>query len=553
MSDTDMSGASRGSAWSFGEDLRLRENGELRLLLGGQVHNSSSSSTASIRRSFAHARDLNANTVLAPVSWALTEPQEGAFDFALVDAMIEEARGLGLRLVLLWFGAFKNAASTYAPRWVRSDQSRFPRAVVHPKTRGSAFHYSGVMPTPVLSVFSENLLDADAAAFEAFVAHVADVDPGDVVAMIQVENESGLLRDSRDRSDLAEAAWRRDVPSALIAAARRSDPSSLLRERWDAGGRREAGSWREVFGDDSGADEIFMAWSIASYVQHLAERGRARKRIPMYANAWLGPQPGQDEPGQWPSGGPSSRVIDVWRAAAPALSLVGPDIYVDDADSAMRAYATGDQPLFVPESRLRAGELVRAVGGYGAVGWSAFGIDGANPEGQVAAVLAYLSAFETTIAEAQRRQRIGAVVVEPGAPPAEASVGDLTVSARGLNDIVRDFLLDVGVQLPAGPLPVPDETLPGEPVPTPGERRPFALVFAESDDDIVVVGQGVKLDFAAAHGSVEVDAVVELLMDAGAVVAGRVLNGDERLQVVPVDRVGAARITLLRIEAGPRA
>ncbi|KQP74376.1 hypothetical protein ASF40_03325 [Microbacterium sp. Leaf288] len=535
------------SAWTFGEDLRLRKDGELRLLLGGQVHNSSSSSTASIRQSFAHARHLHANTVLAPVSWALTEPREGEFDFTLVDTMIDEARGQGLHLVLLWFGAFKNAASTYAPRWVRADQTRFPRAVVHAKTRGSAFHYSGVMPTPVLSVFSEALRDADATAFEAFITHLAEVDRTDVVALVQVENESGILRDSRDRSDLAEEAWRRDAPGALIAAARAGEEGSLLRTLWAEAGRREAGTWADVFGDGSGADEIFMAWSIASYVQHLAERGQAVKQIPMYANAWLGPQPGQDEPGAWPSGGPSSRVIDVWRAAAPSLSLVGPDIYVDDADSAMRTYATGSQPLFVPESRLRAGELVRAIGTYRAVGWSGFGFDGANPEGQVAAMLAYLTGFEPEIAEAQRAGRIGAVVVEPGSPPAETTVGDLTVSARGLSDIVRDFLLDVGVQLPDEALPVPDETLPREPVPTPGEQRPFGLIFAVADDELVVIGQGVKLDFAAPQGLVEVDAVVELLLDEGRVVPSRVLNGDERLQVVPVDRVGAARVTLLRV------
>ncbi|TQK18310.1 beta-galactosidase GanA [Microbacterium sp. SLBN-154] len=542
-----MSTSGNHSRWAFDDDMRLRQGNELRLLLGGQVHNSSSSSAATIRRSFAHTRRLGANTVLAPVSWALTEPQEGVFDFDLVDTMIEEARRLSLRLVPLWFGAFKNAASTYAPRWVRADLERFPRAVVQAKVRGNAFHYSGVTPTPVLSVFSENLRAADAAAFEAFLAHVAKVDTTDVVAMVQVENESGILRDSRDRSALAEEAWAGQVPSELIVLARAGRADSLLRELWTAHGERESGTWAEVFGEGSGADEVFMAWSIGSYVQHVAERGRVHSRVPMYTNAWLGPQPGQDEPGQWPSGGPASRVVDVWRTAAPSLSFVAPDIYVDDADSAMRVYTSHNQPFFVPESRLRAGELVRAIGSYRAIGWSAFGIDGANPDGQVAAVLTFLSALESDIAEAQRARRIGAVVVERDSSPAETRVGDLTVSARGLNDIVRTFLLDVGVQLPDAALPVPDETLPQEPVPTPGEQRPFALVFAVADDELVVVGQGVKLDFATSDGGVEIDSVTELLLEKGELVPGRVLNGDERLQVVPVDRVGAAKITLLRL------
>ena len=122
-----------------------------------------------------------------------------------------------------------------------------------------------------------------------------------------------------------------------------------------------------------------MAWAIASYVEHLAGRGRAIADIPMYANAWLGPQPGQDTPGQYPSGGPASTVLDIWRAAAPSLAFLGPDIYVDDADAAMAQYATGIQPFFVPECRLSAAELVRAIGTYGAVGWSAYGLDLAEP------------------------------------------------------------------------------------------------------------------------------------------------------------------------------
>ena len=114
--------------WTIVRDggFHLVRGGRPALLLGGQVHNSSSSSLQSIADSFAHVRRMNGNAVLAPVSWALVEPEEGVFDFSLVEAMLHEARANGLRLVLLWFGAFKNAASTYAPRWVRADDARFP-------------------------------------------------------------------------------------------------------------------------------------------------------------------------------------------------------------------------------------------------------------------------------------------------------------------------------------------------------------------------------------------------------------------------------------------
>ncbi|MGR0219996.1 hypothetical protein [Agromyces sp. ZXT2-6] len=39
----------------------------------------------------------------------------------------------------------------------------------------------------------------------------------------------------------------------------------------------------------------------------------------------------------------------------------------------------------------------------------------------------------------------------------------------------------------------------------------------------------------------------ELLVEDGEVVPGRVLNGDERLMILPNDRVGAARIRLVRL------
>jgi len=535
------------SAWTVGaEDLVLREHGEPRLLLGGQVHNSSSSSPAAIRESFAHVRRLGGNTVIAPVSWALTEPDEGSFDFRLVDEMIRHAVAQGLRLVPLWFGAFKNAGSGYAPRWVRADRARFPRAVVTAAKAGRAFDYAGATPLPVLSAFSPDLREADARAFEAFIAHLAGNDDTDAVALVQVENETGLLRDSRDRSDIAAAAWADAVPPRLIDAARVSGPESMLGMLWRERGGRSSGTWSEVLGDGPDADEVFMAWAIGSYVEELAARGRAIKEIPMYANAWLGPQPGQEEPGQWPSGGPSGRVIDVWHAAAPSLALVGPDIYVDDAAPVMRTYASGGQPLFVPECRLRAAELVRAIGAFGAIGWSGFGIDGANPDGQVAATLGLLAALETPIATAQAEGRIAGLVVEEGCKTADAVIGDLEVSARGVTGLLRDFLLDVGVQLPEEALPVPDETLPGEAVPAPGEQRPFALVFAEADDAFIVIGRDVKVDFASAGAPVEYDEVVELLLEDGGLVEGRVLNGDERLQIVPLDRVGAARVRLLR-------
>lgn len=531
--------------WTIVRDggFHLVRGGRPALLLGGQVHNSSSSSLQSIADSFAHVRRMNGNAVLAPVSWALVEPEEGVFDFSLVEAMLHEARANGLRLVLLWFGAFKNAASTYAPRWVRADDARFPRAVVH--ARGlQAFNYEGATAKPVLSVFSEELRGADAAAFEALLRLLRDADPEDTVAMIQVENESGLLSDSRDRGLLAERAWASPVPAALLDRLAQDADSPASRLWWDHGATA-SGSWSDVFGDDVRADEVFMAWAFATYVEHLAYRGRAIKPVPMFANAWLGPQPGQDDPGQFPSGGPASRVIEVWQAGAPSLDLVGPDLYVDDADAAMRAYATREQPLFVPECRPRAGELVRAIGTYGAIGWSAFGIDRVNPVGQVAGALAYLTALETEITSAGSRGALAALVLEPGDELVQGRIGELEIAARGTLLLFQRMLLDAGVQAPAPELSLPDETTVDAPVPAPADTRPYCLLIAEDRDSVIAVGQGVTLDFAG-DDHLEIDSVQELLVEHGRIVPGRVLNGDERLSILPTHRVGAARVRLLR-------
>ena len=525
----------------------LHRDGAPALLVGGQVFNSASSSPKAIADSFAHVRRVGSNVVLSPVSWALSEPFEGDFDFALVDVMLAEARKNGLRLVLLWFGAFKNAASTYAPTWVRGNPGRFPRVVVEPRGM-QAFTYEGATAKPVLSVFSPELREADAKAFESLIRHLVDADPGGTVVMVQVENESGVLSDSRDRNALAETAWAAPVPSELIAHVRATpEGSTSARSLWESNGRAESGSWAQVFGDTTAADEIFMAWAVATYVEHLAARGRAIADISMYANAWLGPQPGQDTPGQYPSGGPASTVLDVWRAAAPSLALLGPDIYVRDADAAMKQYATGIQPFFVPESQLRAAELVRAIGTYGAVGWSAYGLDAANPDGQLSATLTFIAGLEDEIAGAVLRGSIEAFVFEPGIEVEQRSIDGIDITARGARALLRRMLLDVGVSIPDTELAVPDETVPHAQIATPGETRPFALIAGTGDDGFLVIGRELTLDYFAADARVEIDSVRELLLEDGRVVDGRVLNGDERLMILPNDRVGAARVRLVRI------
>jgi hypothetical protein len=518
------------------------------LLLGGQLHNSSASSPAHMLPLWDRLAGTGIGTVIGTASWAQVEPVEGTFDFSTVDAQIAEARARGLRLVLIWFGAFKNAASTYAPGWVRADLGRFPRAAVQ-KDRKQVFTYPGAMPKPVLSVFGTELLEADRRAFVRFLQHLAAADPHHVVVMGPGENVVGRRGAPRDRSPEAETVWKEPGPGELIEhlAAHHGRLRPELAALWDRQGNRRSGTWSEVFGEDWEADEVFMAWGFARYVGALASAGKAVLPLPMYANAWLGPQAGQPEAGDYPSGGPVGRVLDVWKAAAPALDLVAPDIYVDDAKPVLRDYDRPDNPLFVPESRIETGRLFWALGHHRAIGFSVFGVDDLRPGSQFGRACALLSEMEDVVTSAQAEGRIAGILLEDGRTEQEFALGGYDVVARNARALLGRMLLDAGVAEPPPPPPPPSETDGAAVGPTPADARSFGLLIEEAPGSFLLVGQGLTLDFSRGTDLVEVDAVEQGRFSAGRWVPGRVLNGDERLFVLPADDVAAVRIRLLTV------
>src|SRR4051812_41766507 len=88
------------------------------LMLGAQANNSSNY-PAMLPKVWPVLRSLGANTLEIPVAWEQVEPVEGRFDFSWVDALLGEARANDTRLVLLWFGTWKNIGPSYAPEWVK--------------------------------------------------------------------------------------------------------------------------------------------------------------------------------------------------------------------------------------------------------------------------------------------------------------------------------------------------------------------------------------------------------------------------------------------------
>ncbi|HEY5844693.1 MAG TPA: DUF5597 domain-containing protein, partial [Mycobacterium sp.] len=484
------------------------------------------------------------------ISWSSTEPVEGTDDFTILDMLLTQARAHRLRLVVLWFGAFKNAGSTYAPTWVRADTTRFPRAVVHP-TAKALVTYEEEMPKPVLSVFSPALRQVEQRAFAALLQYLEREDPGHTVVMVQVENESGILRDSRDRSAAAQQAWESDVPAALLTYL--TDHADRLRpelaDLWSRQGSRTTGTWAEVFGKDWEAEEVFMAWGFASHAEALAATGKAQKPLPMYANSWLGPQPGQSQAGDYPSGGPASRVLDVWKSVAPSLDLLAPDVYVQDVKSALADYARDDNPLFIPEAQFRTGSLFYALGHHRAIGFSVFGIEDGREDSQLATAYAMLGPMQDLIAAAQAENRIEGILLDEE-PLATLSLGGYDIIAQGSRDLIGSMLLDAGVPVPPPPPPAPSETAGAGIPPQPADQRPFGLIITEGPDQFLLVGQGLTANFRHPDGPVELDHAEEGRFIDGTWHPGRALNGDERLYLVPTDEIGAVRIRLLRTDIG---
>lgn len=348
-----------------GELTRLIVDGKPFFILGGETGNSMASCDEDIADVMVKAGERGYNTVLIPAAWELIEPRKGEFDFSSVDNIISRANEQNLKVVLLWFGAWKNSMSCYAPEWFKRDTSTYPRA-----------RTAAGKPLEIASAFSENVYEADAAAFRKLLRHIAETDTAGTVIMLQIENEIGMLEDARDHSSLAEKEYRKGVPAALTAHIRKNKKSlhPTLLAGWQENGMKNSGSWTEVFGPGIYTDEIFMAWNYATYVERLAREAReVFPTMPLYVNAAMNSR--GRRPGEYPSAGPLIHLKDIWHAAAPTIDFLSPDLYDKGFTDWVEAYSTPDNPLFIPEIKAGSENLAQAcyvLGEKGAIGISPF-------------------------------------------------------------------------------------------------------------------------------------------------------------------------------------
>lgn len=298
------------------------------------------------------------NTLVQPFAWYTLEPEQGTFDYTMIDAFIEACRERDMMLIPLWFGSIKNAQLSYAPDWVRENDDKFFRALREDGTRLNS-----------ISPFCMEGMKADRNAFQHLMQRIKEKDPeGEIVVMVQPNNETGIIAtDShRDMSEAATDAWNDEVPDKLMDYLEEHDGSlkPWLQRVWNENGRKSDGIWPEVFGEDSPGHKIFMSYYMAKYMGKIVEGGKEVYYIPMFVNDWLG---SLKEPGG-PIGGPDFQVHDIWRAVAPVIDIYAPDIYSPHYREFCDAFHYEDNPLVVPEAVGKHG----ARGKAGAQAWYTF-------------------------------------------------------------------------------------------------------------------------------------------------------------------------------------
>lgn len=243
------------------------------------------------------------------------------------------------------------------------------------------------------------------------------------ILLIQVENEAGNIGSVRDNSAESNLEFSGAVPADLLAAT-----------------GKQPGNWSQVFGAD--ADEVFQLYHQAKYINEIAAAGKAEFMIPCYINAWISPPVNElpqrrvTLPGiQYPSGGAVQRFVGLWRKLAPAIDMIGPDIYSSDSGfyrELIRAYHRPDNPLWIPETGRSdnfAKDFFYALGD-GAIGFSPFGVDrsgwnilGDQPWKAHADNFALIGPMDREIAQLEFDGKLKTAVEEPGQAAQELDFG----------------------------------------------------------------------------------------------------------------------------------
>jgi hypothetical protein len=472
------------------------------LILGGELGNSSASSIDYMKPYWEKLVALNMNTVLMPVYWELIEPEEGKFDFALVDKLIFEARIHNLKIVILWFGIWKNSMSCYAPMWVKTNLDRFPRSI---DSLGNGIE--------ILSAFDEENFTADSKVFIALMRHLKEIDSKvHTIIMVQVENEIGMLPYARDYSPIANKLFKQQVPIKLNNYLQKNANVLIpeVMQKWSNAGKKTEGSWEEIFGNDAGTEEYFMAWYFGQFANRLAEAGKKEYPLPMYVNAALN-RPGI-RPGQYPSAGPLPHLLDIWKAAAPNIDILAPDIYFPDIENWCKKYYRNGNPIFLPETYagpMNGAAALFVIGNHDGIGYSPFSVESIeNPEkSNLSKVYAVLKQLSPIILEKQGNGQIAGVYLDSIQDKSQISLNGYKLNFRHEKDWLK----------------------PAQPIPS-MEQIAGCIVIADGKDQFIIAGSSILVTFepnSPGNPIVGIGAIEEGIYENGVWKPGRRLNGDQ--------------------------
>lgn len=490
------------------------------LILGGELGNSTATTMENMEPVWPRLKAMNLNTVLVPVYWELIEAEEGRFDFSLYESLITEARRNDLKIIFLWFGAWKNSMSSHAPAWIKRNQKKYPRVK---DEKGKSLE--------ILSSFSKDVLDADIKAFEQLMTFIKAFDSKhQTVIMIQPENEIGMLSSARDYHPLAEEAFKKNVPAEVISYLQKKKDQLVpeLQNAWKQAGSKTKGNWQELFGTGLYTDEVFMAYYYSVFMNKLIAAGKKIYPLPMFVNAALN-RPGK-LPGEYPSAGPLPHLMDVWKAGGTAIDFLSPDFYNPDFKYWNDLYTRQGDPLFIPEHAFDATVAAKALftfANYEGIGFSPFSIE-SNISESLGKMYAMIRSLTPLITSNQGKNKIKGVLLTKMNQDTSITIGNYQFNCK------HDYTLSW----------------------TPGSRTddwPYAsaMIIQTGEDEFYVAGTGVVITFSNSTnknqhvGLLKVD---EGIFENNIWKVIRHLNGDQTHQGrhvnIPTNQIAVQKVTL---------
>jgi hypothetical protein len=248
-------------------------------------------------------------------------------------------------------------------------------------------------------------------------------------------------------------------------------------------------NWKELHW---ASDEFFMAWNYARYVEKEVQEGKSAYDIPMYVNAWL-QQKNHAWPGTYPSGGPVPQVHDIWRAGAPDVDILAPDIHIPDFDEVTQRFIRNGNPLFIPEAANNVADVILAAGKYNTIGYSPMeGFeDKVGSSWLLAPTYLMLNNLAPMILAHQGTGTMTAVRMVQGDPPKQVKLGNytLTFSYTGRSMRLAPQAKGGVVASPPPPQPgaQPEQSLP--------PLEAAAVVISTGPDEYYFGGGGMRVDF----------------------------------------------------------